>query len=444
MSVNGKKIIRGAENLQYPQRYEKELRRELLDLWRLYKENAWGYTQIDAVSGEGVGGKVFPLTMLEALVPLHYLGEWGEIRAVQEYVEDNVDPTPNQMIRFRILAKFLSGLEYLQRLTGSREVYDKMVELGDSIYNNMFDPDTDMHYFKLNPATGDVNKDHSSASDLSEGLQSLILLSRITGDTKYRKAVANNRDAYFNNLAGTGLLFHEYDPTTGEGTDTLMQDGLFNGIFQGLVTGYLQTNDAEWLRKAHQMIGEFEDHMLNTEYYGIDQINADTGEVLNNHSSVFGIGELPAWLVRVGRPRLAKKLFTRAVDTLLIDGIPTKRVDYKTKEIVDNLASVRPEIADSAEALYAVTGNYEYLYPVWKAFKTCSEYVRREYGYPQIDPIDKTIQDSTQPVWVLGDSLLSVGYALFSRDPYLQMRKTYRLTYGYPLSTWGYPHKTFP
>jgi len=418
--------------LQYPTRYEETLREELLDLYELYKENAWGYKWIDAVSGAGTGGKAIPLTMLQALIPLHYFGEWDEIRAIQSYVEDNVDPTPDQTLKTDRIGLFLAGLAYLQQLTASREVYNKMVELGDSLYNNAFDASTDMVYSKVNPETGSSPKEDSQINQLSEGLQSLLLLSRITGDAKYKTKVVNCRDAWFNNLAGTGLPFQFYDPTTGGGKETELQDSNITTFIQGLVTGYLQTNDTEWLRKAHQMITEFEDHMLNTEYYGIDTVNADTGNVMDNISSTYGLGELPTWLVRVGRTRLARKLFDTAVDLFLINGYIVTDVDYKTRTL-HGTGGAHAEIADSAEALYAVTGNNKYLYPIWKQFKGCKKYCRQEYGYVKIDPFDKTPAFNKQNEWVLGDSVLSVGYALFSRNPYLQRRKPYRLTWGYPL-----------
>jgi len=216
-----------------------------------------------------------------------------------------------------------------------------------------------------------------------------------------------------------------------------VKDNVITTFIQGLVTGYLQTGDTEWLRKAHQMIAELEDHMLNTEYYGINEVNANTGEVLSNNISTLGVGELPAWLVRVGRPRLAKKLFNTAVDTLFYDGIPTKRVNYKTREVVNSDGTIFPEVADSAEALYSATGDHSYLYPVWEAYKACRKHARKEYGYATIDVKDKTVKNSWPEEILFADSILSVGYALFSRNPHLQLEKTYRMT-------WGYPFKIFP
>jgi len=168
----GQGIIGNIKNygkLEYPVRYEKTLREELLTLYKLYKENAWGYQKIDAVTGNGAEGTALPLTMLESLVPLHYFGEWREIRRIQTYVEDNVDPTPDQMFATGEIVQLLAGMEYLQRLTGSREVYNKMVELGDSLHNNAFDGSTNMVYDEVNPATGSSPKDSSTVKNLAKG-----------------------------------------------------------------------------------------------------------------------------------------------------------------------------------------------------------------------------------------------------------------------------------
>jgi len=417
----------------------KEIEEEISWSWSNYRNYAWGARAINPITGEGTE-EYFNIpadTMLAYLPLLHLRGDRNGIEAILDY-STRLDPTPDEKRRLHDWFKYLAYWQFLYRITGDRRIYDRMVELGDSICDNAFNTSTNLFLEgDFNPKTGTVSGNFYPNSFTY--LLNLVILSEMTDNPKYKDKVKAALDTMDLNLAKTGLPYPEYAPEDASAVSKTMDVcAVMSHCCEGLIKSYIVSGDETFRDRAEKYINAAYENAYDTKYNLFQKIDVDTGKVVDHSLLVYG-EEMVVPLILLGMVEEAETLFYSFLRHFHIyDWMQPEAINYETREYDAKYPQwrefrLRPEIVDAARRLYAATRNDEIIFKMQEYFLAMKRYCKRRFGYiPVYVDTNEEVAHKVQPSYFIAETLPGL-YRLF----YLDSHHLESIL----LDTWGMPIK---
>lgn len=418
--------------------------------WKGYKHFAWGHDNLKPISGSIHDWFGLGLTIVDSIDTIYIMGLQDEFEEAKEWVTNslklNVDRDVNL---FEVTIRVLGGLLSAYHLSGERVFLDKAIELGDRLLP-CFDSESGVPFSDVNLGSLKSHSPKWSPDSSTSEVTTIQLefrdLSRITGDSKYERAVSRVSEHVHHLPKTDGLVPIFINAQTGQfrsySTITLGARG--DSYYEYLLKQWIQTGQTvDYFRDDYlEAMNGVQKHLAR---YTPRQKLLFVGELVTggkdfkpkmDHLTCYLPGTM-ALGVHYGLPQkhmdFASELLNTCYRTYVDQptGLAAEITYFNVQEsgngedmfVKSNDAHnlLRPETLESLYIMYQLTGNTTYQNWGWEIFKAFEKYTKVPNGYTSIGNVKST--QNTRPKdmmesFFLGETLKYL-YLLFSDDRYL-------------------------
>ena len=427
--------------------------------WEGYKKYAWGKDFLNPVSKSGSNVFIGGLTITDSLDMLAILGMNEEIEECKKWIEENFVFNGEYSV-FEITIRHLGGFIGAYQQTKDKFFLDKAIYVADSLMEAF---STSTGYFKTyalfkqeNNKTKLIPKGDDSAliSDLGGIQLEFYTLSRITGDSKYAKAVSRIHKKLFHDFPD-GLLPERVRITNGgKNSDIKSLDSMSDSYYEYLIKIYLISNGSQ-----KKYLSEYLKAVNKTKSLLVVKGNDNTylGRRKNNrlltqmsHLVTFAPGMLALGSITENSDAQADlKLADELVSTYakiymnrktgLMPETLTFREGSDDYTPNDKQYQLRPETIESLFYLYRFTGLPKYRDYAWKIYESIEKYCKvKSGGYSTIANVDEQppFHRNQQDSFFLAETLKYL-YLIFCDEKTIPITEYVFNTEAHPLRVWS-------
>lgn len=373
-----------------PKAIAQQVRDEFLHAWHGYKYIAWGYDEVQPISGAGrnffLNGHSFGLSIIEAMDTLYVMQLDAELESCLAWLRSHLNfDVDGEVQMFEANIRMVAGLLAGYYATHERFLLDGARDLADRLLACFTKSPSGAPYRFANLRTGAVREPKMVLAEIGSNILEFGDLSRLTGDPKYLNASLKAYEAVIAKRSALDLLGTTFDVEKGEfiDTDDVAPDEPVDSFYEYLWGGWqmlhlAQTRD--WYRMLTDAIIKYKVTHIggNLWFKTVNYTNGQpTGDTTTSELAAFY-----AELVAKGGDRALGSAFydswTAALDKYQL--IP-EVIDYKDLSIVSPRHWLRPEYPNSAFDLWFLTRDQEYRATAHRYFEALRANCRTPRGY---------------------------------------------------------------
>jgi mannosyl-oligosaccharide alpha-1,2-mannosidase len=415
-----------------------EVRAEYLHAWNGYKQFAWGYDEVQPLSGKPknffVPGHSFGLSIIEAMDTLYVMEADDELALCVKWLESNLNFDVDASIQmFEAVIRMVAGLMTGYYATGERFMLDGARDLADRLLVCFTKSPSGAPYRFANLKTGAVSDPKSNLAEIGSNVLEFGDLSRLTGDPKYLNASMKAFETAVGKRSPLDLLGTAFDVEKGEfiGTDDVAPDEPADSFYEYLwggwqMLGIVQCRD--WYRMLTDAILKYKVTRVGGNLW-FKTVDYTTGIPTGDASS----SELAAFyaeLVAKGGDRAVGEAFydswTRALDKYEL--IP-EVIFYPDLSIIDGRYWLRPEYPNSSFDLWFLTHGQKYRDTAYRYFTALRKYCRTPNGYTVLTNVQPMTQGDYFPAYSFSENFKYL-YLMFADSPRFDGSNYYLNTEG--------------
>jgi mannosyl-oligosaccharide alpha-1,2-mannosidase len=415
-----------------------DVRREMRWAWRQYRDHAWGKDQIRPLSG---GSESFPLknhhlglTIVEALDTLWVMGLDDEFRDGVEWVKRSLDfDVDGEVSVFETNIRLVGGLLSAWHACGDALLLAKARDCADRLLPSFTASPLGIPHRFINLRTGAPRDPITNPAETGTFLPEFGMLSRATGDHRYRAAAKRAQVSMFKRRSKIGLLADAMDCMTGEWKSRRATIGPpSDSYYEYLWDGWDLLGDRECLamyRACTAAILRHQPQMTGGRLWFVD-VDFETGKPIN-----WDQDELSAFyggLLGQGGAAREGAAYTRSwADVQQRFGVLPEEYDAATGEVLSATNSLRPELADAAFNLWLLDRREEWRKIVRDHYLAMKRWNKARYGYAALADVTATpkVQSDHCPAYWWSEQM-KYYYLIFSDTPRFDYRRPYLTTEG--------------
>jgi len=350
------------------QTFADQVRAQTRRVWDAYREHAWAFDELRPVSDTGSDwySRSMMMTPIDAIDTLLLMGLHREANEAIALVLDEFHPAQidDSVLVFEIVIRHVGGLLSAYQWTCDAGLLERAEQLMLRMMP-AFDTPTGIPLTHINLATGGACGHRTGPTASGTLIVEMATLSRLTGNATYEAVARRAMDALYARQSSLNLVGSGIDADSGKWTDTEASIGsgsdsyyeylakcwslldhdptcwaMWNASLHG-INGYLADRQSDgwlWYGKADMFTGE----RTATEYGALDAF-------------------FPAVLALTGNVDRAARLHRSSHRMWTLYGLEPELLDYTSMGIVRGDYLLRPEIIESAWALYNATRDPIYL-----------------------------------------------------------------------------------
>jgi Glycosyl hydrolase family 47 len=396
-----------------------QVRAEFLHAWKGYERYAWGHDELLPASRSAKDWHREPLLMtpVDALDTLLLMGLTDEAQKAKDYILANLSFDRDFPVKnFEITIRILGGLLSAYQMTGDRRLLVLAEDLGNRLLP-VFDSPTGMPYMYVNLKTGRTSGAETNPAEIGTLILEFGTLSRLTRRDVFYDRAKRALVALYRRRAKTGLVGEGINVENGEWTSRTSHIG-------GGIDSYY-----EYLLKCEKLFGDRQcRHMWRESVGAANRYLADDGpnglwygeaDITTGRRTATTYGALqaffPAALALGGDLARARRLQESSFRMWNLHGIEPEVLDYGTMRAVDPGYPLRPEIIESAYALYRGTNDPRYLEMGRTFFSGLVRECRTHAGYTILKNVVTGEKGDLMPSYFLAETLKYL-YLLFAPE----------------------------
>lgn len=415
-----------------------DVRRQTRFAWRSYVDKAFGHDQITPVSGGFeeffVDGHPMGLTIVEALDTLWLMELDREVEQGLAWVRRNLSFDVDASFQvFETNIRMLGGLLSAHYCTGEPHLLDLAADLGERLLVAFTTSPTGIPYRFVNLRTGAVSEPETNLAETGTYIAEFGFLSTLTGDRRFYDAAKKAFGVTFERRTSLDLLPYAIHAETGEFLNRTATVGPpADSFYEYLFDGADLFGDAD-MRHWYDVLTEaIMAHQAETNAGRLwfAQVDAYTGAVVSRTQSE--LASFYAGLLGqsgdVPRGRAYHDSWNAVQDRY---GVLPEGIDYTTLAATSKGNQLRPEFADSAFALWLVTGGEVFRRRAYTHYQRMKATSRARYGYTILD--DVTTNPATQGDFCPGywwSEQLKYYWLIFGDAGRFDYRRNYLSTEG--------------
>jgi mannosidase alpha-like ER degradation enhancer 2 len=418
-----------------------KVKAEFLHAWNGYKKYAWGMDALKPLSKTGANWYEHSLLMtpIDAFDTMLLMGLDDEANACKQLILDSLKLEVDMEVQaFEIVIRLLGGLISAHQMDGDPRFLELARELGDRLLP-AFDSPTGMPYRMVNLKTG-ATRDHlNNPAEIGTLQLEFAVLSKLTGDDKYRiKADKAVEALYDKRAAQTNLVGTVIDVNTGEWQNTNSHiSGMIDSYYEYLLKMGILFEDKDYMVKYKQSIKAVNTYLLDKTPDGwwYSHVNMNTGERI---STQFGALDafMPAMLALGGDLETAEQVQQSCYKMWTAHKIEPEQYDYARDSVLSGVYFLRPENIESAAYLYHYTGDKKYYEMGKTMFNSIVEFCKTDVGYAELKDIRTMEKQDDMQSFFLAETM-KYAYLLFSDQDKLDFKTTIFNTEAHPMQkTW--------
>jgi mannosyl-oligosaccharide alpha-1,2-mannosidase len=415
-----------------------DVRDEMRWAWREYREHAWGKDQIRPISG---GFESFPLknhhlglTIVEALDTLWVMGLDDEFRDGVEWVKQNLDfDVDGEVSVFETSIRLVGGLLSAWHACGEPLLLGKARDCADRLMPSFAASPLGIPHRFVNLRTGALRARETNPAEVGTFLPEFGVLSRATGDDRYRAAAKRAQRALFERRSRIGLLADSIDAMTGKWLSRRATVGPpSDSYYEYLWDGWDLLGDRDCLamyRASTAAILKYQQRRSGGRLWFVD-VDFETGKRLSWDQDE--LASFYGGLLAQGGASKAGADYTRSwAHVQDLYGILPEEIDAAAGKAISPKNSLRPELADSAFNLWLLDRRDEWRMIARDHYLAMKRWNRARHGYASLSDVTATpkVQADHCPAYWWSEQM-KYYYLLFADAPRFDYRRPYLTTEG--------------
>lgn len=415
-----------------------DVRDEMRWAWRNYRERAWGKDQIKPISG---GFESFPLkdhhlglTLVEALDTLWVMGLDAEFREGVVWVTANLDfNVDGEVSVFETSIRLVGGLLSAWHASGDPALLAKARDLADRLLPSFEASPLGIPHRYINLRTGALRDPITNPAETGTFLPEFGVLSRATGDDRYRGAAKRAMVSMFERRSKIGLLADSIDCMTGEWKSRRATIGPpSDSYYEYLWDGWDLLGDRDCLRMYRACTAAILKHQPVRRGANLWFANVDfeTGRPLDTEQDE--LGSFYGGLLAQGGDRTLGAAHTRTWATVQGRyGILPESIDSVTLGALSKRNDLRPELADAAFNHWLLDRREEWRHVLRDHYLAMKRWNKARYGYADLADVtaQPKLQDDHCPGYWWSEQM-KYYYLIFADTPRVDYRRLYLSTEG--------------
>lgn len=415
-----------------------DVRSEMKWAWGNYKSHSWGKDQIKPLSG---GSESFPLkshhlglTIIEALDTLWVMGLDEEFQEGVEWVKASLDlDIDGEVSVFETSIRLVGGLLSAWHASGDPVLLAKARDLADRLLPSFAASPIGIPHRYVNLKTGAVRGRETNPAETGTFIPEFGVLSRATGDDRYRAAAKRALISMFERRSTIGLLADSIDAVTGEWKSRRATIGPpSDSYYEYLWDGWDLLGDRDCLRMYRACTAAILKHQPIRRHGNLWFANVDfeTGRPLDSEQDELGAfyGGLLAQGGDVAPGAEHTRTWARVQERY---GILPESIRSTDMSALSKANALRPELADSAFNHWLLDQREEWRFIVRDHYLAMKRWNRARYGYATLADVTVTpkVQGDHCPGYWWSEQM-KYYYLIFANTPRVDYRRLYLSTEG--------------
>jgi len=454
--------------------------------WSGYRKWAFGYDELQPVSGKGnMRWSGVGTTLVDSLDTLWIMGMKEEFYEGRDWVRDHLSHDVDGYVSFfENTIRSLGGLLSAYDWSGDEAFLDKATDLGDRLVK-AFDSPSGVPYFQVNLKTGKAINEHWSPKETQISAAGSVqmefrYLTKVTGNKSYAEKAEHAFDVLSTLKPPDGLYYTavrnmDKQPSFGNAGSRITFGGRADSFYEYMLKLWLQGGKTETKyremydesiegmhkvllkystpsglaylakrsRSSKTLIHEFEH--LECFMGGLlalgahtDPLGPDSQRAQRDMKTAKAITYTCYQMYAITPTGLGPEI---AYDFISIDklkgGEGHKAHDFKPKGDASHYL-LRPEVVESLFILNKITGDPIYREMGWEIFQSIEKYCKTQYGYgayPDVRDTTRPPNDSMESFF-LGETLKYL-YLLMDPDSEVDLDTHVFNTEAHPLKTFS-------
>jgi mannosyl-oligosaccharide alpha-1,2-mannosidase len=413
-----------------------DVRREMRWAWDQYREHAWGKDQIKPISG---GSESFPLknhhlglTIVEALDTLWVMGLDEEFRDGVDWVKRNLDfDLDGEVSVFETNIRLVGGLLSAWHACGDPVLLAKARDCADRLLPSFAASPLGIPHRFINLRTGALRDPVTNPAETGTFIPEFGLLSRATGDDRYRAAAKRAQVSMFERRSKIGLLADAMDCMTGEWKSRRATIGPpSDSYYEYLWDGWDLLGDRNCLamyRACTAAMLKYQPQRTAGHLWFVD-VDFETGKRINWDQDE--LASFYGGLLAQGGARAFGAGYTRswaAVQKRF--GVLPEGYNAASGRVLSATNSLRPELADAAFNLWLLDRREEWRLIARDHYLAMKRWNKARYGYATLADVVNKVQSDHCPAYWWSEQM-KYYYLIFSDTPRFDYRRPYLSTEG--------------
>ena len=415
-----------------------DVRDEMRWAWSNYREHAWGKDQIKPLTG---GVESFPLknhhlglSLVEALDTLWVMGLDAEFAEGVDWVKRELSfDVDGDVSVFETAIRLVGGLLSAWHVGGDPVLLAKARDLADRLMPSFEASPIGIPHRFVNLKTGALRGSETNPAETGTFLPEFGILSRATGDDRYRAAAKKALVSMFDRRSKIGLLADSIDCMTGEWKSRRATIGPpSDSYYEYLWDGWDLLGDRDCLamyRTLTAAILKYHPAEIGGHLWFPD-VDSETGKRINWEQDE--LGSFYGGLLAQGGAAETGAAHTRSWSALQQKyGVLPEEIDVGSGKVISATNSLRPELADAAFNHWLLDRRDEWRLIIRDHYLAMKRWNRARYGYADLADVTanpKIQKDSCPGYW--WSEQMKYYYLAFADCPRVDYRKLYLSTEG--------------
>ena len=415
-----------------------DVRSEMRWAWEQYRERAWGRDQIKPISG---GFESFPvkdhhvgLTMIEALDTLWVMGLDDEFHDAVEWVKANVDfDIDGEVSVFETSIRLVGGLLSAWHACGDAVLLTKARDLAGRLLPSFSASPIGIPHRFINLRTGALRGEETNPAETGTFIPEFGILSRATGDDRFRAAAKRAQVAIFERRSRIGLIPDAINCMTGQWKSRRATIGPpSDSFYEYLWDGWDLLGDRDCLRMYRTCTNSILKHQLVRRGAGLWFANVDfqTGEPLDSEQDE--LGSFYGGLLAQGGDRASGAAHTRTWAKVQARyGVLPESINSMDMSALSTTNALRPELADAAFNHWLLDRRDEWRVICRDHYSAMKRWNKARFGYATLADVTaypKVQSDHCPAYW--WSEQMKYYYLIFSDTARFDYRRNYLSTEG--------------
>ena len=415
-----------------------DVRTEMRWAWQNYRARAWGKDQIKPISG---GSECFPLkdrhlglTIVEALDTLWVMGLDDEYADGVDWIARNLDfDVDGEVSVFETSIRLVGGLLSGWHASANPVLLAKARDLADRLLPSFAASPIGIPHRFVNLKTGALRGRETNPAETGTFLPEFGILSRATGDDRYRAAAKQALVSMFDRRSRIGLLADSIDCMTGKWLSRRATIGPpSDSYYEYLWDGWDLLGDRDCLAMYRACTAAILKHQpaRAAGRLWFPDVDFETGKRLNWEQDE--LGSFYGGLLAQGGAGAVGAAHTRswaAVQNRF--GVLPEEIDAATDRVISATNSLRPELADAAFNHWMLDRREEWRLIARDHYLAMKKWNRAPFGYASLSDVtaDPKVQSDHCPAYWWSEQM-KYYYLMFSNTPRFDYRHWYLSTEG--------------
>lgn len=415
-----------------------DVRDEMRWAWRNYRDHAWGKDQIKPISG---GSESFPLkdhhlglTIVEALDTLWAMGLDDEYAEGVEWIRRDLDfDVDGEVSVFETSIRLVGGL-----LSGWHASRDPMLlakarDLADRLLPSFAASPIGIPHRFVNLKTGALRGNETNPAETGTFIPEFGILSRATGDDRYRAAAKKALVSMFDRRSKIGLLADSIDCMTGKWLSRRATIGPpSDSYYEYLWDGWDLLGDGDCLHMYRTLTAAILKYQpaRTGGHLWLPDVDFETGERINWQQDE--LGSFYGGLLAQGGAAATGAAHTRSWATVQQKyGILPEEIDVGSGKVLSATNSLRPELADAAFNHWLLDRRDEWRLIIRDHYLAMKRWNRARYGYSSLADVTASpkVQSDHCPAYWWSEQM-KYYYLAFADTARVDYRRLYLTTEG--------------